>query len=92
MTLNLRLAENDPFSKKQPIRTRKKRLQESSRLGQKNFHPELEALPLLKGKATPSIDAKRLFGFRHAGRSARRALSCEIKTMLRAVRFLRLYQ
>lgn len=51
MTLNLTLAENDPFSKKQPIRTRKKRLQESSRLGQKHFHPELEALPLLKGKS-----------------------------------------
>ncbi|CAF0965509.1 unnamed protein product [Rotaria sordida] len=48
MSLNLNLQENDPFYKKQPIRTRKKRLQESSRLGQKNFHPELEALPLLK--------------------------------------------
>jgi hypothetical protein len=43
------LAENDPFYKKQPIRTRKKRLQESSRLGQKNLHQELEALPSFKG-------------------------------------------
>jgi len=41
--------ENDPFYKKQPIRTKKKRLQESSRLGQRNYHVELEALPLLKG-------------------------------------------
>ena len=49
MSLNLNVPENDPFYKKQPIRTRKKRLQESSRLGQKNLHPELEALPLLKG-------------------------------------------
>jgi hypothetical protein len=49
MSLNLTVQENDHFYKKQPIRTRKKRLQESSRLGQKNFHPELEALPLLKG-------------------------------------------
>lgn len=40
--------ENDPFYKKQPIRTKKKRLQESSRLGQRNYHVELEALPLLK--------------------------------------------
>jgi hypothetical protein len=43
------LAENDPFYKKQPIRLRKKRLQESSRLGQKNLYQELEALPSLKG-------------------------------------------
>jgi hypothetical protein len=49
MSLNLAVQENDTFYKKQPIRTRKKRLQESSRLGQKNLHPELEALPLLKG-------------------------------------------
>ena len=50
MSLNLHAQDNDPFYKKQPIRTRnKKRLQESSRLGQKNIHPELEALPLLKG-------------------------------------------
>jgi hypothetical protein len=49
MSSNLNAPENDPFYKKQPIRTRKKRLQESSRLGQKNLHPELEALPLLKG-------------------------------------------
>ena len=49
MSLNLNAPENDPFYKKQPIRTHKKRLQESSRLGQRNFHPELEALPLLKG-------------------------------------------
>jgi len=59
MTLNLTLAENDPFSKKQPIRTRKKRLQESSRLGQKHFHPELEALPLLK--ETPVDQQEELF-------------------------------
>jgi hypothetical protein len=43
------LTDNDPFCKKQTIRARKKRLQESSRLGQKNFHQELEALPSLKG-------------------------------------------
>ena len=49
MSLNSNAPENDPFYKKQPIRTRKKRLQESSRLGQRNFQPELEALPLLKG-------------------------------------------
>ena len=49
MSLNLNAPENDPFYKKQPIRTRKKRLQESSRLGQKNLHPELEPLSLLKG-------------------------------------------
>ena len=45
----LSVADNDPFSKKQTIRSRKKRLQESSRLGQKNLQQELEALPLLKG-------------------------------------------
>lgn len=49
MSSNLNAPENDPFYKKQPIRARKKRLQESSRLGQRNLHPELEALPLLKG-------------------------------------------
>ncbi len=49
MSLNINAQENDPFYKKQPIRTHKKRLQESSRLGQRNFHSELEALPLLKG-------------------------------------------
>jgi len=47
--MSVNLPENDPFYKKQPIRTRKRRLQESSRLGQKNFHQELEALPSLKG-------------------------------------------
>jgi len=47
--MSVNLPENDPFYKKQPIRTRRRRLQESSRLGQKNFHPELEALPSLKG-------------------------------------------
>jgi hypothetical protein len=47
--MSLNLPENDPFYKKQPIRTRKRRLQESSRLGQKNLHQELEALPSLKG-------------------------------------------
>lgn len=50
MSLNVNVQDNDPFYKKQPIRTRKKRLQESSRLGQKNLHPELEPLPLLKGR------------------------------------------
>lgn len=50
MSLNINVQDNDPFYKKQPIRTRKKRLQESSRLGQKNLHPELEPLPLLKGR------------------------------------------
>ena len=50
MSLNINAQDNDPFYKKQPIRTRKKRLQESSRLGQKNLHPELEPLPLLKGR------------------------------------------
>lgn len=49
MSANLTLPDNDPFYKKQLIRTRRKRLQESSRLGQKNLQPELEALPLLKG-------------------------------------------
>ncbi len=47
--MSLHAAENDPFYKKQPIRTRKRRLQESSRLGQKNLQQELEALPSLKG-------------------------------------------
>ena len=47
--MSLNLPENDPFFKKQPIRIRKKRLQESSRLRQKNLHEELEPLPLLKG-------------------------------------------
>lgn len=47
--MSLNLAENDPFSKKQTIRARKKRLQESSRLGYKSVHQELEPLPLLKG-------------------------------------------
>jgi hypothetical protein len=47
--MSLHLPENDPFYKKQPIRIRKRRLQESSRLGQKNLQQELEALPLLKG-------------------------------------------
>lgn len=47
MSLNLPI--NDPFYKKQPIRTRRKRLQESSRLGQKNRHQELQPLPSLKG-------------------------------------------
>ena len=47
--MSLNLPDNDPFFKKQPIRIRKKRLQESSRLRQKNLHQELEALPLLKG-------------------------------------------
>ncbi len=47
--MSLHPPENDPFYKKQTIRTRKRRLQESSRLGQKNFQQELEALPLLKG-------------------------------------------
>lgn len=47
--MSLNVPENDPFLKKQPIRVRKKRLQESSRLRQKNFRQELEALPLLKG-------------------------------------------
>ncbi|UJR27443.1 hypothetical protein I4U23_008732 [Adineta vaga] len=46
--MSLNLPDNGPFSKKQTIRTRKKRLQESSRLGQKNLCQELEALPLLK--------------------------------------------
>jgi hypothetical protein len=55
MSLHLNVQDNDPFYKKQPIRTRKKRLQESSRLGQKNLHPELEALPLLKGKSFLSL-------------------------------------
>ncbi|CAF3393688.1 unnamed protein product [Rotaria sp. Silwood1] len=59
MSLNLNLQENDPFYKKQPIRIRKKRLQESSRLGQKNFHPELEALPLLK--ETSADQQEKLF-------------------------------
>ncbi|CAF2834302.1 unnamed protein product [Rotaria sp. Silwood2] len=59
MSLNLTLQENDPFYKKQPIRTRKKRLQESSRLGQKNFRPELEALPLLK--ETSADQQEKLF-------------------------------
>lgn len=52
-------AENDPFYKKQPIRTKKKRLQESSRLGQRNYHVELEALPLLK--ETSSDQQEKLF-------------------------------
>jgi hypothetical protein len=47
--MSLNLPENDPFYKKQPIRTRKKRLQESSRLGHKNLYQELEPLPSLKG-------------------------------------------
>ncbi|CAF1354030.1 unnamed protein product [Adineta steineri] len=59
MSFNLNLPENDPFYKKQPIRTRKRRLQESSRLGQRNFHPELEALPLLK--ETPADQQEKLF-------------------------------
>ncbi|CAM4852570.1 unnamed protein product [Rotaria socialis] len=59
MSVNLAAQENDPFYKKQPIRTRKKRLQESSRLGQKNFHPELEALPLLK--ETTADQQEKLF-------------------------------
>ena len=50
MSVNLAVQENDPFSKKQPIRSRRKRMQESSRLGQRNLHPELEPLPLLKGR------------------------------------------
>ena len=49
MSFNSPIQDNDPFCKKQVIRTRKKRLQESSRLERNNFHPELEALPLLKG-------------------------------------------
>ena len=47
--MSLNLPENDPFFKKQPIRIRKRRLQESSRLRHQNLHQELEALPLLKG-------------------------------------------
>ena len=47
--MSLNVPENDPFFKKQPIRIRKKRLQESSRLRHQNLHQELEALPLLKG-------------------------------------------
>ena len=47
--MSLNLCDNDPFYKKQTIRTRRRRLQESSRLGYKNLHPELEPLPLLKG-------------------------------------------
>jgi hypothetical protein len=47
--MSLNLAENDPFSGKQAKRARKKRLQESSRLRQRNLHQELETLPLLKG-------------------------------------------
>jgi len=50
--MSLNLPENDPFFKKQPIRIRKKRLQESSRLRHKNLHQELEALPLLKETTT----------------------------------------
>ncbi|CAF1562704.1 unnamed protein product [Adineta ricciae] len=59
MSLNLNIPDNDPFSKKQPIRARRRRLQESSRLGQRNFHPELEALPLLKD--TPPDQQDKLF-------------------------------
>ena len=59
MSSNLNVQDNDPFSKKQPIRTRKKRLQESSRLGQRNLHPELEALPLMK--ETPADQQEKLF-------------------------------
>lgn len=47
MSLNLPI--NDLFYEKQPIRTRRKRLQESSRLGQKNRQQELQPLPSLKG-------------------------------------------
>lgn len=47
--MSLNLPENDPFYKKQPIRTRKRRLQESARLGQRNLHQELEPLPSFKG-------------------------------------------
>lgn len=47
--MSLNLPENDPFSKRQTIRSRKKKLQESSRLGYKSQHHELEPLPLLKG-------------------------------------------
>ena len=59
MPSNLNASENDPFYKKQPIPTRKKRLQESSRLGQKNLHPELKALPLLK--ETSADQQEKLF-------------------------------
>ena len=47
--MSLNLPENVPFYKKQAIRTRKKRLQQSSRLGHRNLYQELEPLPLLKG-------------------------------------------
>ncbi|CAF0873854.1 unnamed protein product [Adineta steineri] len=57
--MSLHLPANDPFYKKQTIRTRKKRLQESSRLGQKNHFQELEALPSLK--ETPSDQQEKLF-------------------------------
>ncbi|CAF1322899.1 unnamed protein product [Adineta ricciae] len=55
----LNVADNDPFSKKQTIRSRKKRLQESSRLGQKSLQQELEALPLLKD--APTDQQEKLF-------------------------------
>ncbi|CAF3518741.1 unnamed protein product [Adineta steineri] len=57
--MSLHLPANDPFYKKQTIRTRKKRLQESSRLGQKNHFQELEALPSLK--ETSSDQQEKLF-------------------------------
>lgn len=47
--MSLNLPDNDPFQTKQPIRTRRRKLQESSRLRQQNSHPELQALPSLKG-------------------------------------------
>jgi len=47
--MSLNLPDNDPFQTKQPIRTRRRKLQESSRLRQRNAHPELQALSSLKG-------------------------------------------
>ncbi|CAF3404088.1 unnamed protein product [Rotaria sp. Silwood1] len=57
--MSFNLPENDPFLKKQTIRTRRKKLQESSRLGYKNLHQELEPLPSLK--ETPIGQQEKLF-------------------------------
>jgi serine/threonine-protein phosphatase 2A regulatory subunit B' len=59
MLSNLNASEDDPFYKKQPIQPQKKRLQESSLLGQNNLQPELEALPLLK--ETSADQQEKLF-------------------------------
>ena len=48
MSLNLPI--NDLFYEKQPTRARRRRLQESSRLGQKHRQQELQPLPSLKGR------------------------------------------